>query len=63
MEKYKRYNFSLTPSISKKINNISLLPRDFRCSRSGVIKATIIAFQDLPEKKQIEYLKKIHLKN
>jgi len=62
MEKYKRYNFSLTPKISKNIDIISLLPRDFRCSRSDVIKAAIIAFQDLPENKQIEYLKKIHLK-
>jgi len=63
MEKYKRYNFSLTPSVSKDIDIISLLPRDFRSSRSDVIKAAIKAFQDLPEEKQIEYLKKIHFKN
>ena len=63
MEKYKRYNFSLTPTISKEINLISLLPREFRCSRSDVIKGAIKAFLDLPEEKQIEYLKTIHFKN
>lgn len=59
--KFKRYNFSLTKPISKDIDCISLLPRDFKCSRSDVVKASILVFKSLSEADQIEALRKISI--
>ncbi len=63
MKKYKRYNFSLTEDISKEINKLSLLSRNFRCNRSDVIKASISAFKALSEKEQLKYLESISINN
>ena len=54
--KFKRYNFSLTQAVSNDIDNISLIPRNFRCNRSDVIKAAITSFKKLSEKQKIELL-------
>lgn len=55
--KFKRYNFSLTESVSKDIDEISFYPRDFKCSRSHVIKAAISSFKLLPKSEQMHLLK------
>lgn len=55
--KFKRYNFSLTELVSQDIDEISLYPRDFKCSRSDVIKAAIASFKSLPKSEQIQLLK------
>jgi len=57
--KFKRYNFSLTEPVSKDIDDISLYPRDFKCSRSDVIKAAISSFKALPKSEQIKLLKRV----
>ena len=57
--KFKRFNFSLTNLVSKDIDEISLLPRDFKCSRSDVLKAAIFSFKELSEKEQVENLRKV----
>lgn len=57
--KFKRFNFSLTEPVSKDIDDLSLLPRDFKCSRSDVVKASILSFKNLAEVDQIEALRKI----
>lgn len=56
---FKRFNFSLTEDVSKDIDLISLLPRDFRCSRSDVIKAAILSFKKLSPDQQIHLLKSV----
>ncbi|WP_156478819.1 hypothetical protein [Alcanivorax sp. NBRC 102028] len=57
--KFKRFNFSLTDPVSKDIDEISLLPRDFKCSRSDVLKAAILSFKELSKAEQIENLRKV----
>jgi Arc/MetJ-type ribon-helix-helix transcriptional regulator len=56
---FKRYNFSLTESISRDIDEISLLSRDFRCSRSDAVKAAIKAFKELPPETQLLQLRSV----
>jgi len=57
--KFKRFNFSLTDEISKDIDEISFLPRDFKSSRSDVVKAAILYFKQLSEIEKIEGLRKV----
>lgn len=59
MKNYKRYNFSLTEDVSKNIDRLSLLSRNFRSNRSDVIKASIKAFMELSETEQLKYLKSV----
>lgn len=42
-----RTTFSLSKDVNKQIDKISLIPRAFRASRSDVIRAGIIALQNL----------------
>lgn len=42
-----RTTFSLSKDLNKQIDKISLMPRSFRASRSDVIRAGIIALQQL----------------
>ncbi len=56
---FERYTFSLTPDVSNEIDRISLIPRDFRASRSDVIKAAISAFSALPLEEQIKSLRQV----
>ena len=57
--KFKRFNFSLTDHVSRDIDDISLLPRDFKCSRSDVLKAAILSFKELSKADQIEILRRV----
>jgi len=57
--KFERCTFSLTAEISKEIDRLSLVPRDFRASRSDVIKAAVAAFAALPEAEQIAQLTQV----
>ncbi|WP_413664014.1 hypothetical protein ACG1BZ_00845 [Microbulbifer sp. CNSA002] len=57
--KFKRFNFSLTDPVSKDIDDISFLPRDFKCSRSDVLKAAILSFKGLSKSEQIKILRKV----
>lgn len=61
--KFKRYNFSLTDDVSRDIDSISLLPRDFKCSRSDVVKAAICSLKNLSEQEKISILKEICIVN
>lgn len=56
---YERCMFSLTSEVSKEIDRLSLVPRDFRASRSDVVKAAIAAFAALPEAEQLKQLKQL----
>ena len=58
-KKFKRYNFSLTESVSNSIDQLSLVPRDFRATRSDVIKAAIAVFEELPQMEQVAELRKV----
>jgi hypothetical protein len=51
--------FSLTAEVSKEIDRLALTPRNFRASRSDVVKAAVALFASLPEEDQIEKLKAI----
>lgn len=56
---FERCMFSLTHEVSKEIDRLSLVPRDFRASRSDVVKAAIAAFAALPETEQLKQLKQL----
>lgn len=53
---FERCMFSLTNEVSREIDRLSLVPRDFRASRSDVVKAAIAAFAALPESEQVKQL-------
>ena len=53
-----RTTFSLSKDFNKQIDKISLLPRTFRISRSDVIRAGIIALQNLEKGELIALLEK-----
>lgn len=57
--KFKRVNFSLTEQISKDIDSISFLPKDFKCSRSDVVKAAVLSFKNLSEEEKIIILREV----
>ena len=56
---FQRYTFSLTSEVSVKIDQISLIPRHFRSSRSDVIKAAVELLIELPENEIIAALDKV----
>lgn len=56
---YKRVMFSLTEQDSAEIERLSLVPRDFRATRSDVVKAAVAAFSSLPEAEQLRLLKQV----
>ena len=53
------YTFSLNPSVSQAIDDISLIPRSFKINRSEVVKAAVEYLKNLPEEQLIEILQKI----
>lgn len=57
--KFERCMFSLTAEVSAAIERLSLVPREFRASRSDVVKAAIAAFTELPEAEQIKWLMQV----
>ena len=48
-EKTKLYSFSLEPSISEKINELSYKPRELRSARSDIIRAGVKLLEKLSE--------------
>lgn len=56
---FERCMFSLTHEVSKEIDRLSLVPRDFRATRSDVVKAAVAAFSSLPEAEQLRLLKQV----
>lgn len=51
-----RTTFSLSKDLNKQIDKISLMPRAFRISRSDVIRASIMALQNLEKSDLIALL-------
>lgn len=51
--------FSLNEEVSREIDEISYLPKNFRAGRSDVIKAALLALKSMPEDKIIEYLQSV----
>lgn len=51
-----RTTFSLSKDVNRQIDRISLLPRTFRISRSDVIRAGIMALQNLEKAELITML-------
>ncbi len=56
---FERVTFSLNADVSREIDRLSLVPREFRASRSDVVKAAIAVFSTLPEDQQINELTKV----
>lgn len=55
---YKTATFSLNQECDQDINNLTYIPRDFKISRSGVIKAAIDFLKNQPLEKKLECLRK-----
>jgi hypothetical protein len=56
---FERYTFSLTAEISQKIDQLSLIPRTFRASRSDVIKAGVELLSTLSDQELSELIAKV----
>lgn len=57
VKKFKPLTFSLSEDVSLTIERLSLVPRNFRCTRSDVIRAAIQALDNLPEAEQLKLLR------
>ncbi len=57
--RFRRYTFSLTPDISAEIDRLSLVPREFRTSRSDVVKAGVEALRLLPKADLVALLRQV----
>ncbi len=55
---FERYTFSLNPSVSDAIDNLSLQPREFKVNRSEVVRVAIEHLSSLPESQIIDILQK-----
>ncbi len=55
---FKRTTFSLTENLNKKIDELVLVPRTFRTSRSEVVKAAVLSLAEMPEEEIVEILKR-----
>ncbi len=55
---FKRITFSLSDQISAEIDRLSLVPREFRASRSDVVRAGIAALSAMTDEQLIELLDK-----
>lgn len=55
---FKRTTFSLTENLNKKIDELALMPRTFRSSRSEVVKAAVLSLAELSEEEIVEILKR-----
>ncbi|MNG14779.1 hypothetical protein D3C84_985600 [compost metagenome] len=54
---YKRVNLSLDTQIDAEIDRLSLLPRDFKASRSDVVKAAVALLATHSDAEVIEMLR------
>lgn len=59
---YKRITFSLTEEIDQQIDRLSLVPRDFRASRSDVIRAAVALLAGQSEADIVRLMKENQLK-
>lgn len=57
--RFQRYTFSLTADVSAEIDKLSLVPREFRTSRSDVVKAGVEALKRLPKSDLVALLRQI----
>jgi Arc/MetJ-type ribon-helix-helix transcriptional regulator len=53
-----RTTFSLSKDVNRQIDKISLTPRNFRATRSDVIRAGIVALQNLDKAELLELLER-----
>ncbi len=58
-KKFERYTFSLTPEVSKDIDTLALVPREFKVNRSEVVKAGIELLKSLPDDELVKALRKV----
>ncbi|GGM32653.1 MULTISPECIES: hypothetical protein [Pseudomonas] len=58
-----RTTFSLSKKVNKDIDKLSLLPRDFRVSRSDVVRAGILALSQLEQAEVLALLEKAKNEN
>jgi hypothetical protein len=58
-QRFRRYTFSLTPQVSAEIDQLSLVPREFRTSRSDVVKAGVEALKRLPKADLVTLLREV----
>ena len=56
---YERYTFSLTPEVSADIDELTLASREFRVSRSEVVKAGVEALKGLSREQLAKVLRKV----
>lgn len=56
---YVRTTFSLTEELNRKIDKISLTPRNFRVSRSDVVRAGVIALLSLERAELLSLLEQV----
>lgn len=59
---YKRITFSLSDEVDKEVDRLSLVPRDFRASRSDVIRAAIALLGSIPEAEIARLIKETSIK-
>ncbi|NWA11935.1 ribbon-helix-helix domain-containing protein [Pseudomonas gingeri] len=57
--KSKRVNFSLDDSIDKQIDKLSMMPRNFKASRSDVIRAGVQLLLSMPRADVIAKLREV----
>ncbi len=59
---YKRVMFSLDADIDRTIDQLSLIPRDFRATRSDVIRAAVALLAGMPEQRIAQLIKDASVK-
>jgi hypothetical protein len=59
---FKRVMFSLDADIDRQIDQLSLIPRDFRATRSDVIRAAIALLAGMPEQRIAQLIKDTSVK-
>ena len=57
--RYKRVNLSLDSQVDTELDRLSLLPRDFKASRSDVVKAAVALLAKHSEAEIIEMLRNL----
>lgn len=57
--RYKRVNLSLDELVDAEIDRLSLLPRDFKASRSDVVKAAVGLLATYSDDEVIDVLRKL----
>lgn len=58
--RFKRVNLSLDAKVDAELDRLSLLPRDFRASRSDVVKAAVALLSTQTEENIIDMLRSLN---